>query len=109
LAFAFCIAFQPLLSYTLEMKTMTVRLPDSLIIEIEQESRSRRISKSDLVRERLQQPRPLPGSGSPTGELLGDILRTSWSAKVPSGPPQFRSSKKQKIAERIRAKKLHRR
>jgi Arc/MetJ-type ribon-helix-helix transcriptional regulator len=88
------------------MKTLTVRLPDSLVTEIEEESRSRHISKSDVVRERLHQP---SGSCGPTGELLGDILRECWNAKVPSGPPQFRSSKKQKIAERIRAKKLHRR
>jgi hypothetical protein len=36
------------------MKTMVVRLPDSLAAEIEAESRSRRISKSDVMRERLQ-------------------------------------------------------
>jgi Arc/MetJ-type ribon-helix-helix transcriptional regulator len=36
------------------MKTLTVRLPESLAAEIEAESRERRISKSDVVRERLQ-------------------------------------------------------
>ncbi len=37
------------------MKTLTVRLPEPLVAEIEAESRGRRCSKSDIVRERLQQ------------------------------------------------------
>src|SRR5438445_669535 len=36
------------------MKTVTVRLPQPLAADIEAESRARRISKSDVVRERLQ-------------------------------------------------------
>lgn len=36
------------------MKTLTVRLPEPLVAEIEAESRGRKISKSDVVRERLQ-------------------------------------------------------
>jgi hypothetical protein len=35
------------------MKTLTVRLPDELATQIDRESRERRISKSDIVRERL--------------------------------------------------------
>ena len=35
------------------MKTVTVRLPEALVAEIEAESRERRRSKSDVVRERL--------------------------------------------------------
>jgi Arc/MetJ-type ribon-helix-helix transcriptional regulator len=35
------------------MKTLTVRLPDALVAEIEAESRKRGRSKSDVVRERL--------------------------------------------------------
>ena len=35
------------------MKTLTVRLPDEVAAQIEAESRERRISKSDVVRERL--------------------------------------------------------
>jgi Arc/MetJ-type ribon-helix-helix transcriptional regulator len=35
------------------MKTLTVRLPESLVTEIEAESRERNLSKSDIVRERL--------------------------------------------------------
>jgi Arc/MetJ-type ribon-helix-helix transcriptional regulator len=36
-----------------EMKTLTVRLPEALVAEIEAECRERRRSKSDVVRERL--------------------------------------------------------
>jgi Arc/MetJ-type ribon-helix-helix transcriptional regulator len=35
------------------MKTLTVRLPEQLVAQIEAESRERRLSKSDVVRERL--------------------------------------------------------
>ena len=35
------------------MKTLTVRLPDVLVAEIEAESRRRKLSKSEVVRERL--------------------------------------------------------
>jgi Arc/MetJ-type ribon-helix-helix transcriptional regulator len=35
------------------MKTLTVRLPDVLVAQIEAESRRRKLSKSDVVRERL--------------------------------------------------------
>ena len=36
------------------MKTLTVRLPEPLVADIEAESRDRRVSKSDVIRERLQ-------------------------------------------------------
>jgi hypothetical protein len=36
------------------MKTLTVRLPLPLVADIEAESRVRKISKSDVVRERLE-------------------------------------------------------
>jgi hypothetical protein len=35
------------------MKTLTVRLPEGLAAQIEAESRERKLSKSDVVRERL--------------------------------------------------------
>jgi Arc/MetJ-type ribon-helix-helix transcriptional regulator len=35
------------------MKTLTVRLPEALVAQIEAESRRRSLSKSDVVRERL--------------------------------------------------------
>jgi len=36
------------------MKSLTVRLPEPLVADIEAESRGRNISKSDVVRERLE-------------------------------------------------------
>jgi Arc/MetJ-type ribon-helix-helix transcriptional regulator len=38
------------------VKTLTVRLPEQLVSEIEAESRGRKMSKSDVVRERLSRP-----------------------------------------------------
>jgi hypothetical protein len=40
------------------MKTLTVRLPDAIAAAIEAESRLRGVSKSDIVRERLQPAAP---------------------------------------------------
>ncbi|HKW57790.1 MAG TPA: ribbon-helix-helix protein, CopG family [Candidatus Acidoferrum sp.] len=36
------------------MKSLTVRLPEPLVADIEGESRERKVSKSDIVRERLE-------------------------------------------------------
>jgi Arc/MetJ-type ribon-helix-helix transcriptional regulator len=36
------------------MRTLTVRLPEALAADIEAESRQRNVSKSDVVRERLE-------------------------------------------------------
>jgi Ribbon-helix-helix protein, copG family len=52
------------------MKTLTVRLPAALVAEIEAESRKRRRSKSDIVRERL---RAGPRSGS-AGPAIADLI-----------------------------------
>lgn len=59
------------------MKTLTVRLPERLVAEIEIESRGRKCSKSDIVRERLQhstrpkrrQPAPLEA----IADLIGSV------------------------------------
>ena len=39
------------------MKTLTVRLPEPLAADIEAESRGRKVSKSDVVRQRLESAR----------------------------------------------------
>jgi Arc/MetJ-type ribon-helix-helix transcriptional regulator len=36
------------------MQTISLKLPESLLAELEQEARTRRITKSDLVRESLE-------------------------------------------------------
>ena len=53
------------------MKTLTVRLPEPLIADIEAESRGRKISKSDVVRERLQQPRRQTAPLEAIADLIG--------------------------------------
>jgi hypothetical protein len=69
------------------MKTLTVRLPEPLVAEIEAESRERKVSKSDVVRERLR------GAGGPArgrsrpliaiADLIGSVggLPTDLSAR----------------------------
>ncbi len=56
------------------MKTLTVRLPDVLVADLEHESRSRRVSKSDVVRERLRPPRGATAAGGSMVDLAGDLL-----------------------------------
>ena len=75
------------------MKTLTARLPDSLVLEIERESQSRRVSKSDVVRERLHHPQRAAGAGGNMSDFTGHILEESWKAKAPTRPSRFRSAK----------------
>ena len=59
------------------MKTLTVRLPDNLVSQIETEARARGLSKSDVVRERLTRAGPadnkLPASYLAIADLIGSI------------------------------------
>lgn len=58
------------------MKTITVRLPEVLVADIEAESRSRKCSKSDVVRERLQptgRSRPLRSPLGSIADLIGSV------------------------------------
>jgi Arc/MetJ-type ribon-helix-helix transcriptional regulator len=59
------------------MKTLTVRLPEPLVAEIESESRGRKCSKSDIVRERLQRgARPARRASTPLdaiADLIGSV------------------------------------
>jgi Arc/MetJ-type ribon-helix-helix transcriptional regulator len=59
------------------MKTVTVRLPEALVAEIEAESRGRKCSKSDVVRERLQRPaQPTRRQSTPVNaiaDLIGSV------------------------------------
>ena len=49
-----CLAPLPGPYYTHRMKSLTVRLSEALVAQIEAESRERKLSKSDVVRERLE-------------------------------------------------------
>ena len=61
------------------METITVRLPEALAQEIEAESKARTISKSDVVRERLQRvagtPRRRPAPRAAIADLIGSVDR----------------------------------
>jgi Arc/MetJ-type ribon-helix-helix transcriptional regulator len=86
------------------MKTLTIRLPDAVIREIQQESQARRVSKSDVVRERLQQERPIATGSGTMRELISDLI-----GSVEGLPTDLASKKKKYLPAIIRAKKLHRR
>ena len=69
------------------MKTLTVRLPEPMVAEIEAESRGRKCSKSDVVRERLQRAvGPVRRRSQPLdaiADLIGSVdgLPTDLSAR----------------------------
>ena len=59
------------------MKSLTVRLPEPLVADIDAESRRRKISKSDVVRERLEltarQRRRRTASFNAIADLVGSV------------------------------------
>jgi ribbon-helix-helix CopG family protein len=57
------------------MKTLTVRLPEPLVAEIESESRLRKVSKSDIVRERLESAKRarIPPGVAAIADLIGSV------------------------------------
>jgi hypothetical protein len=54
------------------MKRLTIRLPEGLIADIEQESRLRRLSKSEVIRKRLET--NLPVAPAPSFEAIADLV-----------------------------------
>ena len=60
--------------YTQSMRSVTVRLPDQLVSEIEAESRERNCAKSDVVRERLQRRAGPASSSSARLNLIADLI-----------------------------------
>lgn len=86
------------------MKTLTIRLPDALVAEIEQESQARRVSKSDVVRERLRYPPSAGRAGVSMRDLAGDLI-----GSVRGLPANLSSHKKDYLPSLIRARKGHRR
>jgi Arc/MetJ-type ribon-helix-helix transcriptional regulator len=58
------------------MKSLSVRLPEDLVAEIEAESRARKCSKSDVVRERLKRDGARdarPASLEAIADLIGSV------------------------------------
>jgi Arc/MetJ-type ribon-helix-helix transcriptional regulator len=70
------------------MKTLTVRLPETLVAEIEAESRERRRSKSDVVRERLTLGARAPAKGK-LPKIIADL-----AGSVDGLPPDLSERKK---------------
>ena len=60
--------------YSESMKSLTVRLPDHLVREIEAESRERNCAKSDVVRERLLRGAGPASSASARLSLIADLI-----------------------------------
>ncbi|MBI3050324.1 MAG: ribbon-helix-helix protein, CopG family [Acidobacteria bacterium] len=71
------------------MRTLTVRLPDALAAQIDAESRARKMSKSDVVRERL---RSAARAGRHRMSLFHDIADLVGS--VDGLPPDLSARKK---------------
>jgi hypothetical protein len=56
------------------MKTIVVRVPDEVAAQIEAEARARKMSKSDLVRDRLTLTIPrVPASLDDIADLIGSV------------------------------------
>jgi len=66
------------------MKVLTVRLPEPLVADIEAESRGRKLSKSDVVRERLERPprRRRAASVDAIADLVGSVKGLSSDLSV---------------------------
>jgi Arc/MetJ-type ribon-helix-helix transcriptional regulator len=56
------------------MKTFTVRLPETLVADIEAESRGRKVSKSDVIRERLKGARQSRDRRAASWEAIADVV-----------------------------------
>jgi Arc/MetJ-type ribon-helix-helix transcriptional regulator len=56
------------------VKTLTVRLPEPLVAEIEAESRGRKVSKSDVVRERLRLARRTVRRRAASLDAIADLI-----------------------------------
>ena len=83
------------------MKSLTVRLPDALAAQLEAESRARKVSKSDIVRERLT---TAPMRAEPKGiDLIADLI-----GSVHGLPPDLGARKKHYLRVTGYGRKRHR-
>lgn len=74
------------------MKTLTVRLPEPLAADIESESQARKISKSDVIRERLEQAARQPRPSTSAVDAIADLI-----GAVDDLPPDLSARKKQHL------------
>ena len=85
------------------MRSLTVRLPDRLVTEIEAESRERNCAKSDVVRERLQR-----GAGPTSISSAGLNLIADLIGSVDGLPAGMSGSRKRYLKTTGYGKKLAR-
>jgi hypothetical protein len=84
------------------MKTLTVRLPKTLFADIEVESRARNISKSDVVRERLESAGKSPRTAARL-DAIADLI-----GSVDGLPSDLSKQKKKYLQTSGYGKKRHR-
>jgi Ribbon-helix-helix protein, copG family. len=85
------------------MKSITVRLPDAMAAEIESESHAGGISKSDVVRRRLEG--AVPRRPAALFDLAAGLIGSVDEAHVPS---DLSSRKKSYLKSRGYGKRSHR-
>jgi hypothetical protein len=77
------------------MKKFTVRLSDSLMAQIEAESRERKLSKSDVIRERLSHPAGLRRGQRATLAAIVDLV-----GSVDGLPADLSTNPKRRLSRR---------
>ncbi len=85
------------------MKTLAVRLPEPLVAQIEAESRTRQVSKSDVVRERLTRAAPAERQRHASYEAIADLI-----GSVDGLPPDLGARKKHYLKAMGYGRKRHR-
>lgn len=84
------------------MKSLTVRLPDELVHKLETEAKRRKMSKSDIVRERLSEPTVAPAKPD-WSSILADVV-----GSVEGLPPDLSANKKAYLRATGYGRKRHR-
>jgi hypothetical protein len=86
------------------MKSVTLKLPDALLAEIDAEGRERNVSRSDVMRERLERgKRPRPAR-APHLDAIADLI----GSVVDDLPADLSSRKKHYLRAIIRGQKYDR-
>jgi ribbon-helix-helix CopG family protein len=85
------------------MRTVTVRLPEALAAEIDAESRARGISKSDVVRGRLEGRGKGTPRSAPSVDAIADLI-----GSVDGLPPKLSAQKKAYLRRTGYGRKRHR-
>ncbi len=85
------------------MKTISLRLPESLLKEIDAESRRRRLSRSDVVRDRLRRAAERRSDSSGPLDDIEDLI-----GSVAGLPSDLSERKKDYLRKRGYGRKNHR-